>query len=42
MALTLSVTATGTSLTDVTFKTSVFGAASNAPELSCTLKLKLA
>ena len=35
-------TATGGSLTGVTLSVMVFGAASNKPPLSCTLKVKLA
>ncbi len=37
-----SLTPTGASFTAVTFNVSVLGAASKAPLLSCTLKLKFA
>ena len=40
--LCVSATATGGSFTGVTFRRSVFGVGSNAPALSCTLKVKVA
>jgi hypothetical protein len=40
--LAVSIAATGASFTGVTSKRKVLGAKSKPPELSCTLKLKLA